>query len=375
MKTITNKRSNQSNSINNNNKQEKILLGLLPFWDPLNPPLGISCIKSFLQKHGYHVRAEDLNTKEEFKEIYERYFNTLKDPIPLFNRSNFYNIGKEVLVNHLMAHLHYTDEREYIELLKILVYQTFYTDIGEEVLFALMSIVKEFYSRLEQYFISLLEREKPTVLGLSVLKGSLPASLFSFKLAKTLYPYIKTVMGGGIFDDQLAVGSPDLELLLKKAPYIDTLIIGEGELLFLKYLRGQLPKKQRVYSLKDINNEVLDLSTVVVPDFSDLNLQGYAEMGAYGSRSCPFHCKFCSETVRWGKFRKKSARQIVEELSTLYQRYGNQLFLLSDSLLNPIAVELAEEFSKSDFSIYWDGYLRVDKLVLFKRAGKLRRMV
>lgn len=28
---------------------EKVLLVLLPFWDPQIPPLGISCLKSFLQ--------------------------------------------------------------------------------------------------------------------------------------------------------------------------------------------------------------------------------------------------------------------------------------------------------------------------------------
>lgn len=346
---------------NNNIKKEKTLLALLPFWDPLNPPLGISCIKSFIQDHGYNVKTADLNIENKFKEIFDHYFDTLKEYIPESNRSNFLNIGKDVLIDHLMAHMHYTDEKEYLRLIKILVYKIFYLDIDNSLALELEKIVDEFFSNLESYFLHLLEKEQPTILGLSVFKGSLPASLFAFKLTKEKYPHIRTVMGGGVFDDQLALNSENLEFLLEKASYIDNIIIGEGELLFLKLLRGELPKGQRVYSPADINYEILDLSSVRMPDFSDLNLQVYSEMASYGSRSCPFQCKFCSETIRWGKYRKKSGKQLMEELVKLQEKYGYQLFLLGDSLLNPIATELAGECFNSGVSIYWDGYLRVDK--------------
>ena len=352
---------NNMNDYKSSEEQQKILLALLPFWDPLNPPLGISCIRSFLQEQGYYVKTVDLNVDTEFKDIYDGYFNALKKQVPEFNRSNFYNIGKDVLINHMMAHIHYTDESEYIGLIKLLAYEIFYVDIDDSLALELKSIINEFYLRLEESFLHLLDKEKPTILGLSVLKGSLPASLFAFKLTREKYPHIQTVMGGGVFDDQLAVGSPDLELLLEKAPYIDKFIIGEGELLFLKFLRGELPEGQRVYSLEDINYEILDLSSVGIPDFSDLELRGYSEMAAYGSRSCPFQCKFCSETIRWGKYRKKSGKQLLGELTELQKIYGYQLFLLGDSLLNPIATELANACIEAGTSIYWDGYLRVDK--------------
>jgi radical SAM superfamily enzyme YgiQ (UPF0313 family) len=357
----------------------KVLLALLPFWDPLNPPLGLSCLKSFLQKHGYSVKTCDLNVESQFKEIYDRYFETLAEVIPGHKKSNFFNIGKDVLINHMMAHIHYENKGEYVDLVKTLVFEIFYTDVETDLVLVLSDIISEFYVRLETYFLRLLAEEKPTVLGFSVFKGSLPASLFAAKLTKEHHPHIKTVIGGGIFDDQLAEGSPDLETLLEKAPYIDNMIIGEGEMLFLKFLRGELPPNQGVYSLKDINYEILDLSLVEVPDFSDLDLQSYSEMASYGSRSCPFQCKFCSETIRWGKFRKKTAAQIVEELTKLYRKYGYQLFLMSDSLLNPVITGLSGEFVKADVSIYWDGYLRVDKdtcspgkAVLWRKGGFYR---
>jgi radical SAM superfamily enzyme YgiQ (UPF0313 family) len=224
-----------------------------------------------------------------------------------------------------------------------------------------------------------LEVEKPGVLGISVYTDTLPASLFTFKLAKQRYPGIRTVMGGGIFATDLALGTPNLEFFLENVPYIDKILVGEGERLFLKYLEGELPQLPTVASLKDINHEILDISSAGVPDFSDFDLTYYPYLDAYASRSCPFQCEFCTETLHWGKYRKKSAHQVVGELMILHHRYGSQLFLMSDSLLNPIVTELARQLAKEKISIYWDGYLRADhhagdteNTMLWRRGGFYR---
>jgi radical SAM superfamily enzyme YgiQ (UPF0313 family) len=102
---------------------------------------------------------------------------------------------------------------------------------------------------------------------------------------------------------------------------------------------------------------------VGVPDFSDFDISLYPHLAVYTSRSCPFQCNFCVETVYWGKYRKKSAVQIVEEFKELQRVHGYQFFVLCDSLLNPVIREMSRELVKPDFSFYWDGYLRVDKSV------------
>jgi radical SAM superfamily enzyme YgiQ (UPF0313 family) len=343
--------------------KERILLVLLPYWTSLIPPLGLSCLKGFLQKYGYHVKTIDANMENQFKRIYDKYFAALRDYIPKSKWGNFYNIGNDVLRNHLMAHMHYSEENQYIDLVKALIYNTFFTGIDRQQVLDLNKIAAEFYFRLEKYFLDILEREKPTLLGVSVYNGTLPASLFAFRLAKEVYPHIRTVMGGGVFADQLAPRSPNFNFLLEKAPYIDKIIVGEGENLFLKLLRNQLPASQRVYTLEDIDGETLDLDTVEVPDFSDFEVENYPTMASYVSRSCPFQCSFCSETLQWGKYRKKKAEQIVRELIILYKTYGYRLFLMGDSLLNPVIPELSEELLKHSTVIYWDGYLRADSLV------------
>ncbi len=364
---------------NNGKGNKKILLVLLPFWTPLIPPLGISCLKAFIRKHGYHVKTVDANTGNASKNFHERYFHRLKEHIPPHKRGNFYNIGGDVLRNHMMAHLYHDDDTRYIQLVKTLIDKTFFFHVDDNLILELNRLVEEFYIDLEAYFTGLLEKEKPAVLGISVYSGTLPASLFAFRLTKEKFPHIKTVMGGGVFADQLEIHSPNFRYFLEKAPFIDHIVVGEGETLFLKLLRNELPASQKVYSLKDIGMETLNLEEADIADFSDFDTRGYPKMAAYVSRSCLFQCSFCSETVQWGRYRKKSPRQIVNELITLYETHNSQLFLMGDSLLNPVADALSRELMKTDTAIYWDGYLRADAHVavpettmLWRRGGFYR---
>lgn len=358
---------------------EKILLVLMPYWPPLIPPLGIACLKSFLQGHGYSVKTIDVNVEDSLRNIYTDYLEIFKTGIPGHKQGNFYNIVNEVLQDHMMAYLNREDEVEYRELVNIIIQKHFFIDVEDRLFLDLNEKVIMFYKDLENYFLRLLEYEKPGILGISVYRDTLPASMFACRLAKERYPHIKTVMGGAVFSQSLELESPNLKYFLEKTPYVDKIIIGEGENLLLKFLRRELPVTQTVSSIRDINEEVLDVSSAEVPDFSDFALGYYLYTAAYTSRSCPYKCTFCAETMYWGKYRKKSPRQMVSELKELSEKYQSQLFLMCDSLLNPIIMELAKELVTHDHFFYWDGYLRVDKMArvlenttLWRQAGFYR---
>lgn len=367
-------------SIINDGNNIKILLGLLPFWDPQIPPLGLACLKSFLQQRNYVVKTWDSNIDNTFRDVHDSYFKSLSSWVPTTKQGNLYNIGNQVFRNHLMAHLNHDDEETYITLVKILIQKTFFCDFSNDQISRLNNILSHFYRLLEDYILEVIKKEQPDVLGLSVYGDTLAASLFAFKRVKEHFPSIKTVMGGGIFADQLAPGSPELDFFAEKTKnYIDMIIIGEGEGLFLKYLKGELDKSKRIYGLKDSPDAMLDISILDVPDFMDFDLRFYPHIAHYGARSCPFQCKFCAETVNWGKYRKKNVAQTVKEFIKLYKQYSYQLFLLTDSTLNPIATDLANEVIKSGTAIYWDGFLRADRhvcntenTVLWRRGGFYR---
>jgi len=356
---------------------KKILLILLPFWTPMIPPLGITGLKSFLLQHGYTVFTADANTEDTYKEKYDSYFRTLREYVPEEKRGNFYSIGTDVLRNHLMAHIHHTDEKKYLQLVKILINRTYYINSPDWLVRRLTGVVEEFYTWLQGYVKTLLTSERPDVLGLSVYKDILPAAMFVFRLTREEFPHIKTVMGGSVFSEQLVMGSPDMEFFLEKTrEYIDKIIIGQGELLFLKYLQGKLPPSQRVYSARNIDNAVPDVSRLPIPDYSDIHLDRYPYLGFTGSVSCPYQCSFCNVVAYFGKFKQKNARRMVEEMQELCGRYGSQVFYFSDNMVNPFIFDLAGECVQREKAVYWSAYLKVDNhgcdltnTLLWRRGG------
>lgn len=343
-----------------NTQDEYILLALLPFWSPLIPPIGIASLKSYLAGKGHRVKALDITNKAVFRELYENYFDVLRRNIPENKRGNFYSIGHDVLRNHMMSYLN--GHSQDTILVKILVHKTFFTQIDVEASRELSDIIDEIFNRIETYVSGMLEEEKPSVLGLSVFSDTLPASLYVFKLVREKFPHIKTCMGGGVFADQLAPGSPNYDVFLEETKdYVDAVFIGEGEILLDKWLNGELPASRKVHTLDDIGWQIVDLESADLLDLSDFDVDQYPFNVSYTSRSCPFQCSFCSETVQWGKYRKKKAVKIVDEVQKLYDIHKTRLFLFSDSLLNPVIEPLSDQFLESDRSIYWEGWLRVDK--------------
>ncbi len=353
----------------------KILLAMLPYWTPLLPPQGILRLKTFLQEYGCEVKTLDANIGTVFKQLYDDYFNCLKSFIPVEKQGNFYNIGNDVWREHMMAHIHYTDEEKYVELVKILVHRVFYAPVDEVQVRQLNDLAAGFFRALEEYWLAVLEREQPEVLGLTVYRDTLPASMFIFRLTRERYPHIRTVMGGGIFTIQLVRGSPNFEAFLERTrDYIDCVMIGGGELLMLEWLRGNLPEGRRVYSRQDIGGRALGFSGIRLPDTSDFDLRYYNYLAVQGSASCPNQCSFCNVAAFYGEYKMKPAPDIVAEMRQLHDRYGLQLVHMLDALLNPVVDELSARLSEAGLSFYWDGYFRVDPIAAdMERVMRWRR--
>lgn len=373
----------QEKQVQQEKQKKKVLLGLLPFWTPLIPPMAISYLKSYLTRHNYPATIVDLNIEVEFKEFYHEYFNTLKQFVEEGKRNNFYNIGHDVLQNHMTAHINYEDETRYIELVKVLIYQNYFVPVSDSQVRELNRVLDRFYGVLESYLIRSVEEVKPDVFGLTVYNHTLPASLFAFRLVKERYPHIETIMGGGVFMWQLPPGSPELEFFVNKtAGYIDKLFIGEGQHLLLKYLEGQLPASQRVYTRKDIGDRKLTFEEIGVPELSQLDIQQYPYLASQASSSCPFKCKFCTINLYYGDFKAKDSACTVAEIMEMSRMYGKKVFLLMDSLVNPIVDQFSEEMLKAEKVIYWDAYLRIGEEVCnientlkWRRAGFFRARI
>ena len=349
-------------------ENEKILFAILPYWAPVLPPVGLGRLKSYLKPHGYKIKLVDFIVKNEALEFYYGYFDVLKKCIPEQNRGNFKNIGHDVLRNHMMAHIKYTDEKEYCDLVKILLQKTYYVDVDEVYIRELNQVVDKYYKALEEYFLFLLEFETPDVVGITVYRDTIAPSMFVLKLTKEKYPHIKTIIGGGLFSDSHIIGSPNFNALVEETTdYIDKIFVGEGELMLLKYLKGELPAEKRVYTIEDVGGQVMDLKGAPPPDFSDLNIRKYSHIPGTASFSCKYKCSFCNEIQFRGKYRTRDIKETVDEMIGMYEAVelnnvnkGHQLFFMTDSLMNPILTDLANELIRRDASLYYDGYYKVD---------------
>lgn len=377
----------------------KVLLMSLPFNDPQIPPLGISLIKGFLKDYGYEVTTIDANVEIQFRDIQDKYFNIISRYLPEYKMGNFYSMRLDVIQNHMMAYLNYTGKlgkctidgldllesnikMDYEELVKIIIYKTFYVALELKDLIKLDRIVEVYFEKLESYILEHIKNEKTSYLGLAVNSVTLPSSLYVFKIVKDKYPHITTVAGGGIFADELAVNSANLEYFVDHTPYIDKIIIGEGERVWLKILEGELCSKQKLYTLKDIPEDLVGTLFFSTPDLSDFDINSYPYIPAYTSLGCPFNCNFCTIPIQWGKYRQKEPKQVAKEFVELSRKYGSQLLYVIDSILNPVISELAQELLRLDTPIYWDGSLRVSddvsniqNTLLWRKSGFYRARI
>ena len=341
--------------------EPKILLALLPFWNPLIPPQGISYLKGFLQARGYPVRAVDANTDAGFKNLYDRWFKILLAAIPPSRQGNSYNIGNDVWRDHMMAHLHRGDQAAYRELTRILIAKTFYHRVDDAVIDELTANADDFFARLEDYLSDLIARQRPSVLGLSVFRDTLAASLYAARLAKRIDPAIKVVMGGAVFATILPLGSPNLAYFLERTTdCVDHFIIGPGEELFLRWLNGQTPPGQRVATSAELGGRFLRPGIELL-DYGDFDLASYHHQAIAASYSCPNRCGFCNVSTYFGAYERRDPGATVADMIALQKRHGIQIFYMLDSLLNGVIDDLAREFMASEAALYWDGYLRVDQ--------------
>jgi radical SAM superfamily enzyme YgiQ (UPF0313 family) len=334
----------------------KILLIKPPFFTPWTPPLGIALLKSFMEPHGYSVRCIDLNTDSELWGTHHTYFGALQQ-LENISINDGYSKLWWILNAHMLAYVNGASPAACSRMLDTII-PLYGIKHDRNTIKTLLPIVDRFFKRLEELG-DQFDLTDYGVVGTSTYTTSLAPSLFMLKKLKEKYPHLVTVMGGGIFADDFAPGSYNLDALVTEYPYVDQVVIGEGELLFLKLLQGEFAGK-RVVSIADIEGTTVNMADSRLPDFSDLNLEPYYHLTIEGGRSCPFQCKFCSETVQWGEYRKKPMDLFAQQLVDLAEKHGNNAFFLADSLMNPYIGNLADELLKRKANVLYDGYLRAD---------------
>jgi len=207
---------------------------------------------------------------------------------------------------------------------------------------------------------------------------------------KALHPDLPIVSGGGL-------ATSCAHLLFENSP-VDIAVLGEGECTMLELCvalsRGRDLEEVpgiifRTGSGKTIRTpprpNIQDLDSVPFPAWNLLPMDIYLENPIWGgsaknssgfpenvtvtrsmniisSRGCPFSCNYCYHLFGRSKYRFRSARNVVDEIETLVDRYGMDFIgFVDDNMMasEKRLLEFCDLMEKKKFPLTWGCHGRV----------------
>ena len=227
---------------------------------------------------------------------------------------------------------------------------------------------------------SVIEKEKPDVVGISVVQQKQLIATFTFcKMIKEQAPDTHITLGGNIIT-RIRDTLPTIPDLFN---FYDSAILYEGESAFLQLVEALEKKEEDLSKLpnliyKDangihVNKEVFseNLAELPPPDFDGLPLEKYfvpqlilpylATRGCYWGR-----CTFCDHFQGYVEgFRTKQVDDITEQLTFLKKKYGNRHFHFTDESYPPALFrKLSRKLIDDKLDIVWTTHMRFEESLL-----------
>lgn len=195
----------------------------------------------------------------------------------------------------------------------------------------------------------------PRVVGFTTGANQAVASLILARLLKTAAPSLQIVFGGA--NCQGAMGAA----LHRSFPWVDVVVRGEGETVLPRLvedlLAGRTPRPAPGLCYRDGNRMVVieeaagdvAMDAIPTPNYDEYfarlattsflpDLEARVGMFYESARGCWWgaksHCVFCGISDLVMPFRSKSPDRVMEELTTLAERYGHRNFLVVDYILD-----------------------------------------
>ncbi|MCZ8130743.1 MAG: magnesium-protoporphyrin IX monomethyl ester anaerobic oxidative cyclase [Steroidobacteraceae bacterium] len=239
-----------------------------------------------------------------------------------------------------------------------------------------------------------IRRAQPDVVGCTAITPAIYKAERLLQVAKEVNPGVVTVLGG-------IHGTFMYPQVLKEAPWIDCVVRGEGEQIFLNLVaaidQGRWPEDR--HSIRGIAYAEADGQVVatpsekpiqdldkIAPDWSILDWPKYVYIPLAKrvaipnfARGCPFTCSFCSQWKFWRDYRVRDPIKVVDEMERLVKEHDVGFFILADeepTIHRKKFIAFCEELIKRDLGILWGINTRVtdilrdrDLLPMFRKAG------
>ena len=144
--------------------------------------------------------------------------------------------------------------------------------------------------------------------------------------------------------------------LLGERGLLDYWVLGEGDISFDQFLRGNIVLGVNSKDSKFENwvPQIDDLSNLILPSYKKYEFRNYTPVLAgnkaiitiTGSRGCVRRCTFCDVGHVWKKYRFRTADSIVNEIIKHYKEVGVLTYFFSDSLINGSLSQFTEVMTK-----------------------------
>jgi len=230
----------------------------------------------------------------------------------------------------------------------------------------------------KKYIKKIIEKEKPDLIGLSVLSFNYNQAL---EIAKFIKEQIKVkILFGGVH----VILSPE-EVINNKQ--VDIISIGEGEYVLKEILDKKLnckgvkgiwyKEKEEIIKNPPLNL-IEDLDSLPFPDWKDFDLKKYFlinnnHLPIMASRGCPYQCTYCSNHALKkrliGKYvRFRSVDNVLKEIEfriNQFQKEGMKyLFFYDDTFIlnKEFVLEFCKKFKEKGFDkiIKWNVNVRAN---------------
>lgn len=224
----------------------------------------------------------------------------------------------------------------------------------------------------QKYFFDEIERLSPKIIGFSTYNESWKAQKYISKLIRNKFPEIIIVAGGAfasfcykdMFEEKI----------------VDYVIRGEGEFAFYKLYKNLFLTNRSINDIpglvylnssneivSNMPNRIKNLDELPFPDLDLVDITNYTiGIALITARGCPGDCIFCSSRAFFGKaIRLRSAKNIFDEIISLYSKYNTPIFYFTDDTftINKRRVyDLCELIMSSNIDFIWGCESRADVL-------------
>jgi len=233
------------------------------------------------------------------------------------------------------------------------------------------------------------------VVGSTAITPSIYKAEEELRIAQEVVPGAVRVLGG-------VHATFMYKQVLSEAPWIDVIVRGEGEEIFLDLIEsihaGRWPAERgsiKGLAFRDDDRIVATPAAATVKDLDSINPDWslldwtqyiYIPLGKRVAipnlaRGCPFTCSFCSQWKFWRDYRVRNPIRVVDEIEDLVNNHGVGFFILADeepTINKKKFVQFCEELIRRGLPdrVQWgintrvtDIYRDKDLLTFYRKAG------